>query len=107
MVENLEKMGKSLSAVNGHFESTARALTGRRGLRGKVDRFARLSAKVTREMPEISPLANEIQLDRLELTVEPIDDTETREPEPEQLSAQDTELTEAGDDTADDRAPAA
>ena len=62
-------------------------------------------------MPEISPLANEIQLDRLELTVEPIDDTEALDSEPQSSSADDTELAEAGDDTADgaqdDRAPAA
>lgn len=111
VVTNLEKLGKSLSAVNGHFESTARALTGRRGLRGKVDRFARLSAKVTREMPEISPLANEIQLDRLELTVEPIDEAQAIEPEPETLSAEAEEIAdEAGDgvdEAADDRVPAA
>jgi DNA recombination protein RmuC len=70
-------MGASLSAVNSHFESTAKSLTGRQGLRGKVERFGKMSSKVKEKIPEIKPLANEIQPEKLELLVEPL--------EPEQL----------------------
>jgi len=77
VAENLNRMGASLSAVNSHFESTARSLTGRQGLRGKVERFGKMSSKVKEKIPEIKPLANEIQPEKLELLVEPL--------EPEQL----------------------
>lgn len=77
VAENLNRMGASLSAVNSHFESTARSLTGRQGLRGKVERFGKMSSKVKEKIPEIKPLTNEIQPEKLELLVEPL--------EPEQL----------------------
>ncbi|MGD2171240.1 MAG: DNA recombination protein RmuC [Gammaproteobacteria bacterium] len=77
VADNLNRMGASLSAVNSHFESTAKSLTGRQGLRGKVERFGKMSSKVKEKIPEIKPLANEIQPEKLELLVEPL--------EPEQL----------------------
>ena len=73
VAENLNRMGASLSAVNSHFESTAKSLTGRQGLRGKVERFGKMSSKVREKIPEIKPLANEIQPDKLELLAEPLE----------------------------------
>jgi DNA recombination protein RmuC len=73
VAENLNRMSVSLSAVNSHFESTARSLTGRQGLRGKVERFGKMSSKVKEKIPEIKPLANEIQPEKLELLVEPLE----------------------------------
>ncbi len=96
VVEQLDRLGKSLSAANGHFESTAKALTGRQGLRGKVERFARVSAKVTRDMPDITPLANEIQLDRLELVAEPLE-----------LPTDETSAADSGPQSAEEDAPPA
>lgn len=73
VADNLNRMGASLSAVNSHFESTAKSLTGRQGLRGKVERFGKMSSKVKEKIPEIKPLANEIQPEKLELLVEPLE----------------------------------
>ena len=72
VAENLNRMGASLSAVNSHFESTAKSLTGRQGLRGKVERFGKMSSKVKEKIPEIKPLANEAQPQKLELLIEPL-----------------------------------
>jgi DNA recombination protein RmuC len=72
VADNLNRMGASLSAVNSHFESTAKSLTGRQGLRGKVERFGKMSSKVKEKIPEIKPLANEIQPEKLELRLEPL-----------------------------------
>ena len=73
VAENLNRMGASLSAVNSHFESTAKSLTGRQGLRGKVERFGKMSSKVKEKIPEVRPLTNEVQLEKLELQVEPLE----------------------------------
>ncbi len=93
VVQNLNRLGTSLSAANTHFEKTAKSLTGRQGLRGKVERFARLSSKVSEKIPEVKALGNEIQPDKLELIVEPIEELD---------DSIDDEL-----DTAADEAPAA
>ncbi len=73
VAENLNRLGGSLSAVNSHFDKTARSLTGRRGLRGKVDRFGKMSSKVTEKIPEINPLSNEVHVEKLELLAEPLE----------------------------------
>ena len=72
VAENLNRLGTSLSAVNSHFDKTAKSLTGRQGLRGKVERFGQMSAKVTEQIPEVKALSNEIQPEKLELRVEPL-----------------------------------
>ena len=71
---NLGSLGKSLSAVNGHFEKTRNALIGRQGLQGKVERFEKVSSKVSEKIPEVPALTNEIQDENLTLLAEPIED---------------------------------
>lgn len=73
VAERLGKIGGSLSAATNHYNATVRALSGRQGLSGKVERFAELSSKVTKSIPEIEPLHNDIQQETLELLAEPID----------------------------------
>jgi DNA recombination protein RmuC len=41
-------------------------------LRGKVERFAEMSSKVTQVIPEIEPLHNDLQSEKLELLAEPL-----------------------------------
>ena len=72
VTERLAKIGGSLGAATNHFNETVTALTGRQGLRGKVERFAEMSSKVTRSIPEIEPMHNELQREKLELLAEPL-----------------------------------
>ena len=64
-----------------HYNDTVKALSGRQGLRGKVERFADLSSKVTQAIPEIEPLHSDIQSESLELLAEPLIEEEAPEDE--------------------------
>ena len=72
VTERLAKIGGSLGAATNHFNDTVKALSGRQGLRGKVERFAEMSSKVTRAIPEIEPLHNDLQSENLELLAVPL-----------------------------------
>ena len=76
VAENLNRLGASLNAVYNHYDRTAKSISGRQGLSGKVERFGKMSSKVTESIPEVPPLGNEIQLENLELLAEPIEETE-------------------------------
>jgi DNA recombination protein RmuC len=77
VAERLSRLGNSLQAANNHFNDTATALTGRQGLRGKVERFAEMSSKVTKAIPEIEPQHSDLQTENLQLLAEPVDSEET------------------------------
>ncbi|MDH3633338.1 MAG: DNA recombination protein RmuC [Gammaproteobacteria bacterium] len=85
VTERLAKIGGSLGAATNHFNETVIALTGRQGLRGKVERFAEISSKVTKAIPEIEPLHNDLQSEKLELLAEPL--VSEKEPEKEKDEA--------------------
>ena len=70
VTERLAKIGGSLGAATNHFNETVTAISGRQGLRGKVERFAEMSSKVTQAIPEIEPLHNDLQSEKLELLAE-------------------------------------
>ena len=72
VTERLAKIGGSLGAATNHFNETVTAISGRQGLRGKVERFAEMSSKVTQSIPEIEPLHNDLQSEKLELLAEPL-----------------------------------
>jgi len=93
VAERLGRLGNSLQAANNHFNDTATALTGRQGLRGKVERFAEMSSKVTRAIPEIEPQHSDLQTESLKLLAEPIDSEEA------------TRVETSGDETSGDEAP--
>ena len=73
VAERLARLGNSLQAANNHFNLTVKSLTGRQGLSGKVDRFADMSSKVTKSMPEIDALNSDLQTADLQLTAEPVE----------------------------------
>jgi len=73
VAERLNKLGGSLQAATNHYNDTTRALTGRQGLRGKVERFAEMSSKVTKSIPELEPLHHDFQSESLELLAEPLE----------------------------------
>ncbi|MBE2896011.1 DNA recombination protein RmuC [Pasteurellaceae bacterium HPA106] len=65
LAERLQKLGNSLSAVSNHYNSTVTALVGTRGLYSKVEQFKTLSSKVTKTLPELEPLQNVAEHERL------------------------------------------
>ena len=79
VAERLARLGNSLGAATNHYNEVARSLTGRQGLRGKVERFADMSSKVTQAIPEIEHLHNDLQSESLELLAEPLADDEAPE----------------------------
>jgi DNA recombination protein RmuC len=84
VTERLAKIGGSLGAATNHFNETVTAISGRQGLRGKVERFAEMSSKVTQAIPEIEPLHNDLQSEKLELLAEPLaSENEQKESEDE------------------------
>ena len=72
VTERLAKIGGSLGAATNHFNETVTAISGRQGLRGKVERFDEMSSKVTQAIPEIEPLHNDLQSEKLDLLAEPL-----------------------------------
>jgi len=54
--ERFEKLGNSLNTARNHYDDTVTALTGRQGLKGKVERFKEISNRATKEMNPIKSL---------------------------------------------------
>ena len=67
VAERLKKLGDGLEAVSRQYNSTITAVAGQQGLHGKVSRFKEVSAKANRRMPDLQPLAAEIENERLGL----------------------------------------
>lgn len=67
VAERLRKLGDALDTVSRHYNSTVTAVAGQQGLHGKVARFRELSARAKRTMPDLQPLAIEIENERLGL----------------------------------------
>ncbi len=71
VAERLNSLGKTLTTVNKHYNSTVTAVVGQQGLVGKVDRFQALSTKAQQKSPvQLEPLTNDFDTTRLELLVE-------------------------------------
>lgn len=78
VAERLSKLGGTLSAVSNHYNNTVKALAGQQGLYGKVDRFSRLSARVSRSLPHLEAAHMDFETERLALIAEPIEESATR-----------------------------
>jgi DNA recombination protein RmuC len=72
----LQKLGGSLTAASNHYNDTLTSLAGRQGLHGKVERFSKLSTRVSKAMPVLEPLHKDLDQGRLELIIEPIEEPE-------------------------------
>jgi len=84
VAERLSKLGGTLSTVSNHYNDTVTALAGKQGLYGKVDRFSKLSAKVSKTLPALEATHMDFESERLALIVEPIGEaTEPAEPLPQ------------------------
>lgn len=71
VAERLHKLGRTLSTVNNQYNDTVKGLAGKQGLAGKVERFAMLSSKVSKTMPQLETTHNDIEHEKLELLAEP------------------------------------
>lgn len=78
VAERLGKLGGTLNTVSNHYNETVKALAGKQGLYGKVERFNKLSAKVSKTLPALEPAHMDFESERLSLIVEAIDEA----PEP-------------------------
>ncbi len=67
VAERLKKLGDALDTVSRQYNSTVTAVAGQQGLHGKVQKFRELSAKANRRMPDLQPLAADIENERLGL----------------------------------------
>lgn len=67
VAERLKKLGDALGTVTRHYNNTVTAVAGQQGLHGKVTRFRELSLRANRKMPDIQPLAADIENDRLSM----------------------------------------
>ena len=88
----LQKLGGSLTAASNHYNDTLTSLAGRQGLHGKVERFSKLSTRVSKAMPALEPLHKDLDQGRLELIIEPVEEPEADkaeiEAETEKLEAE-------------------
>jgi len=73
VAERLQKLGRTLSTVSNQYNDTVKGLAGKQGLVGKVERFERLSNKVSKSMPQLEPNHSDIEHERLELVAEQVD----------------------------------
>jgi DNA recombination protein RmuC len=68
----MKKLGANLSTASNTYNDTLKAIVGRQGLQGKVERFEQLSSKVSKSMPALEPLHNDLNHDTIELIAEAI-----------------------------------
>ena len=80
VAERLQKLGRTLNTVSNQYNDTVKGLAGKQGLAGKVERFARVSQKVTKTMPQLEPNHVDVEHERLELIAEAIDTKPENEP---------------------------
>lgn len=97
VADRLSKLGGTLNTVSNHYNDTVKALAGKQGLYGKVDRFSKLSAKVTKTLPAIEPEHRDFETERLSMIVEAIE-----EPEDDETSALESH-EEATDEVSSDQ----
>jgi DNA recombination protein RmuC len=68
----MKKLGANLSTTSNTYNDALKAIVGRQGLHGKVERFEKLSNKVSKSMPELEPLHNDLNHEAIELIAEAV-----------------------------------
>ena len=99
VAENLRSLGGSLTTVGNHFNKTVVALAGKQGLFGKVEKFDKVSTRISKTLPELEPRDLEIDTGRLDLLIEPIEESPTEPPELPRESAPADEINAIADTT--------
>ena len=65
----LQKLGATLVTASKQYNNTVVALSGQQGLHGKVERFSKISNKVTKSMPAIESIYSEVEHERLDACI--------------------------------------
>ncbi|TXS93713.1 DNA recombination protein RmuC [Parahaliea maris] len=65
VAERLNRLGNTLRSAGNHYNDAVRALAGKQGLHGKVERFQELSGRASRPMPELAPVHSDLEQERL------------------------------------------
>ncbi|NLC37163.1 MAG: DNA recombination protein RmuC [Alcaligenaceae bacterium] len=73
VAERLKKLGDSLDTVSRHYNHTVTAVAGQQGLYGKVGRFREVSLRANRKMPDLQPLAADIDSEKLALITDSVE----------------------------------
>lgn len=81
VAEGLRSLGGSLTTVGNHYNKAVVALAGKQGLFGKVEKFEKISAKISKGLPDLEPRDFELETSRLELVLEPIEEPGSAAPE--------------------------
>ena len=71
VADRFKKLGNTLSTASSQYNQAVTAIAGKRGLQGKVERFTRLSNKVSKTMPELEP--HQLEYDTLQLDIQPLE----------------------------------
>lgn len=79
VAERLSKLGGTLNTASNHYNNTVKALAGKQGLYGKVDRFNQLSAKVSKTLPQLEPAHMDFETEQLSIIVEAIDEPDEQD----------------------------
>ncbi|MBV6272553.1 DNA recombination protein RmuC [Alcaligenaceae bacterium CGII-47] len=66
VAERLQRLGNTLGIASNQYNQAVLAVAGQQGLYGKVTRFAELSAKANKTLPEIEPIHVDLDVERLE-----------------------------------------
>jgi len=61
VAERLQRLGESIKAASNHYNHTVTALAGQQGLYGKVERFAQMSPRANRTLPDIAPMQADLR----------------------------------------------
>lgn len=67
VAERLKRLGATLETVNRQYNDTVRSVAGQQGLHGKVQRFAELSSRANKTMPDLEPVQVDVETERLDL----------------------------------------
>ena len=96
VAEGLRNLGGSLTTVGNHYNKAVVALAGKQGLFGKVEKFEKISAKISKALPDIEPRDFELETGRLDLVLEPIDEPDSALPELPDESGSPVETNQQG-----------
>ncbi|MCX0435717.1 DNA recombination protein RmuC [Aeromonas veronii] len=77
VAERLSILGCTPNTASNHYNNMIKALVGKQGLYGKVDRFNKLSAKASKILPQLEAMHMDFEQDRLSLIVEALDEPDT------------------------------
>lgn len=96
VAEGLRNLGGSLTTVGNHYNKAVVALAGKQGLFGKVEKFEKISTKISKALPDIEPRDFELETGRLDLVLEPIDEPDSALPELPDESGSPVETNQQG-----------